>query len=618
MSALPWWYSGTGSVPWTRNDSNTEEWVKYHKRQCPGVKLKITKFDGDNNCHFWFSVPDHGINRWADHADAMGMSLQWKPSTWGSSFVDGDALARDVWARAHAKGELRSPDFALNAYQSPRVGAAIQRPGHIFWWRPGSGKTRSAFVFGLAFNQPIVFVSTVGALSTIDTELHTLSGIETYVWTPPSRRRKKWKPLSVYLKECKARGQRPVVLAGYENLIDYVADNGDIRPGAGRDILADMQSFTLILDEIHEAKSHSRWEAVISEMGQLSFEAKNNTTAWCMKLRDRAAQRLGTSGTNEPDRMRDLWAIYDLVDPWSFGGFYSYAARYCNGQPGAFGGYDSSGCSHKEELRDRMEFNTTWVTTKEVAAFMPKIIETQHFLRTEDLCKPEEGWKTQLKQSARKGEDEFAMAQACVAASQKRRWLVHQIVQRLKNGDKVLVFGGFRRDVEKLADAVAKAHGVPDTALIQWAHGDLEAGPGGERMQRVDAYRSWKGPALLVGTPESVGQSLNLQCTDLLIWAALPVEPVKLIQGNGRVERLGRIEPVEIWYVIAEGTVDPRISTLLLDKLPSVAYMSKEGSLDATAKTIAGTTNPEQLLLDIIAGMPGDGSEWRIDEDDDD
>ena len=603
MAKLPWWIDGVGRDPQVRGGDVLATQIDRIKKLVPGVRMKQ-----NNDRSFWFSLPDHAVDLFADRCDTAGLNLEWHGNL--ASYREPEAHARDLWAQAYARGELRSADPVLHPYQLQGVGEASQRP-MLLWEVPGAGKTRQGVLICLARPGAALFVTTVAATETIAREVREITTLEPYVWVPPSRRRKKtFEPFESYLARMRATRRRPFLILGYENL---VADNEDGDTDTAYACAVKLNFTTIVFDEIHEAKSHKRWEAVIDAMGERSFQARSNTTAACMELSKMARFRCGMTGTAVPDRPRDLWAVLDLIDPWAFGSFYTFAFRYCNAQPGTFGGIDTKGQSNMEELQKRLEFCTYWVGKEDVSKFMPHVQRSTFYLTAKDLVQPDSGWKTELKHAARLGAEDLATAQAAIAASQKRRWLTKQICSRLERGDKILVFGGFRKHVEALAASIEKD--APEGALVQWTHGGHEAGPGGERMKRVDAYMSHDGPAVLVGTAESIGQSINLQNTDLLVWGALPVTPKRLIQGDGRVERLGRDERVEIWYVIADGTIDVRISRLLIDKIPVVGRLSKDQSIEAVAKTIRGFDSPDALLADIVAGL--DGGDWTIDEDED-
>jgi SNF2 family DNA or RNA helicase len=109
------------------------------------------------------------------------------------------------------------------------------------------------------------------------------------------------------------------------------------------------------------------------------------------------------------------------------------------------------------------------------------------------------------------------------------------------------------------------------------------------------------GPAFLIATGDSIGESLNLQDADLMIVAMLPWTPGQVMQYEGRVARLGQQRPVLIQYVIAEETVDERVAEMLLNKLPSVAQLTGDGDVEMLRQSLTGMENKDALVDEVAA-----------------
>jgi hypothetical protein len=68
-----------------------------------------------------------------------------------------------------------------------------------------------------------------------------------------------------------------------------------------------------------------------------------------------------------------------------------------------------------------------------------------------------------------------------------------------------------------------------------------------------------------------------------------------------------------IQYLIAEGTVDEHVASLLTDKLPAVETVARDESITGLSDSLLGFDN-EEALLDSILGKIGD---VVVTEDDD-
>lgn len=558
---------------------------------------------------------DHAVDLVHAQLGKQGFSFTWTGAPGLPPEEDPTDVGYWTWAQAHHRGEVRKPEPELHPYQLEAAGLGASNPRMVFWHATGSGKTRTGFVAAVSAPGPILWLSTVGALSTQRTGIKEISDLEVHIWMPPSRRRKKYEDTDAYMKRMRLKKQRPVVLVGYENIVQAQDD-------------LNKYSFPIVVgDEIHKAKSHSRWEAIPETDGAMSFEMKQNITAVTASFFWKAGRRYALTATMVPNTTSDVHGIITLVDPKAWGNFYDFGFRYCAAVTGFGGSVNTKGASHLDELNDRLAFVVHYVTKEQVREFMPPVRRQTYYLGPDDLNGLESGWKSELKASIRMGGAEaVADAQAALTAGRKHRWLVKQIKDLLREGRKVLVFGGFRKDVERLYDALEKACSgdkhIPSDTVLTWTHGEHQAGPGGEREGRIKSYMDAPGAACLIGTIETIGESLNLQMTDYLIFAKLPVTPLKLIQGEGRGERLGRkldasgtISEVVIWYVVAQGTGDERLAELLIEKLPAVGTLSKDGTLATVVEVLKGADRYDTLLADLVSDLGDEVSEWTIPED---
>jgi SNF2 family DNA or RNA helicase len=116
-----------------------------------------------------------------------------------------------------------------------------------------------------------------------------------------------------------------------------------------------------------------------------------------------------------------------------------------------------------------------------------------------------------------------------------------------------------------------------------------------------------------VGTGDAFGESLNLQRTDAAFFVMLPYTPGQLEQWEGRFTRRGQDRPVIIYYVIAEGTVDEHVASILLDKIAGATRVANSGSLSGANEVIAGAEKPEEIVASILAKLAD-----APDDDDDD
>jgi hypothetical protein len=520
------------------------------------------------------------------------------------------------------------PGF-LTPYQRDGVKSVLALPGECghFWWSAGSGKTLGALVWALADGPRLTVVVTKAAIRPTWTR-----EIRTYA------RDVAWEVL-----EGRAPGQLPtidpsrptILVTGYDTLPNWIG------------ILKDLKPRSVIFDEIHKVKSHKRWGAEVeldraegvvsplvvdrrgnadgSDMAtpstvpsspipvKVTFSLNDNQTAACYLLSRAASRRLGTTATPIKDRIRDLWAQLDLIHPWEWGPYWDWARRYAGAVEGTFGGMKDLGFTNGAELKQRLSYVGHKVPYSVANRDLPLKRRLVTYLKVYEQCKPEGGIAAELRAAGRQGPNALLEARLMEAASRKRKTVLAHARDALEAGLKVVIFTGRRIDCERLRkDADAWLSGGaknPDGTFVGQIR-DLQifSGHGGDSPDAREkirlAYMAAKGPALLIGTGDAWGEGLDLQDTDLAIFAMLPYTPGQIIQWEGRFARLGQKRAVLIRYLICEGTIDEHVATILLGKLPAVEKAMDSDEITGLGRELIGASE-EELLASLCSKVLG-------------
>ena len=308
------------------------------------------------------------------------------------------------------------------------------------------------------------------------------------------------------------------------------------------------------------------------------------------------------------NRVEDFWAQLDLLEPGSWGTRLQFVHRYCDARTNLYGGLDTSGVSNAEELVERLGNVVHRVDYLVTHAQLPAKRRESIYVTPAEQDKSGTGWAREMAAAQKRGPTAVLEVRLAEAAARKRRKAIERIETHVESGQKVVVFTGRRADCDRFADAVRKAVGKEVT--VWGSHGD--ASPEA-RQKIVDDYMEHPGPCVLVGTGDAFGESLNLQRTDAAFFVMLPYTPGQLEQWEGRFTRRGQDRPVIIYYVIAEGTVDEHVASILLDKIAGATRVANSGSLAGANEVIAGTERPEEIVASILAKLAD-----SPDDDDDD
>jgi superfamily II DNA or RNA helicase len=600
--------------------------VQRHLLSLPGIKFVKGAY----------LVPHHALDLFAARLDEIGVGFT--SARWVKPIPD-TVEWQVVEATLREGGEVREfvLDGFLLGYQKEALQFGFQREGAHFWHATGSGKTLTAILYALLSPGPVVVVTRAAARLQYGREWSRFTNCDPYVIRPTSTLRKNAKTLQQYLSE-KDKGRR-VVIAAWESL-SYCIDD-----------LIGMYPTTVIWDEAHLGKSAKRYERIpIAELegvdamadaalvAQQDAEARSrggfivedngvrammipldNTANAAARLSKVARRRVATTATAVKDRVRDLWAQLDLVEPNAWSSSTVWKDRYCDRKPGIYGGFDDSGTSNLEELSARLKHVVHLVPYTVTHRSLPPKRRQSVYVAPEDQAKPSAGFAQEMKAASKRGATAVLEVKLAEAASRKRNAVLGIVEDHIHSGGKVVLFTGRRKDVEVLGESIRKTDAAKLKNPTVWAaHGEKTAT---ERQGIIDEYMAHPGPCVLVGTGDSFGESLNMQDTDAALFVMLPYTPGQLRQWEGRFVRHGMKRPVTIYYVIAEGSVDEHVADILIKKLPAVEKVAQDTDLAEAKDIIAGFDSgksDEDFTSDILAKISAaeDATEDDLDFED--
>ena len=484
-------------------------------------------------------------------------------------------------------------------YQKRGISWLAGREGGHLWWSAGSGKSRPALHSALSNAHKIVWVTISAAKTQVRSEILETTNLQ---------------PVDIHVVYGKSEPIPParILILNWELLPDRLLD---ILRWAGAYVDADAESipanwkaakpgeFAVVLDELHSAKQTRRFEKGVNEQGIVVYNDLGNRSSAASHLAKKACFRLGLTATPIRDNRMDLWSQLDIIEPDCWGRSLEWAFRYCDAKEGKFGGFDTSGASNTEELNLRLREVTNIVKGEEARAALPGMRRRLFYLGPEDQCRPGGEWRKELKAAARSGKEALFAVQRAEAAARKRKWIIDAVVQAMGDRRKVVIFSGLRLDVEALGEglkqAFEKTFPSGRVPTLWRAHGGED---GDLRGSIKTAYMQHPGPCCLVATGESFGVALNLQDTDLAIMAMLPWNGGQIEQYEGRFVRQGQKRKVEIWYPIAEGTVDEGIADLVLNKLERVVDVDggSAGGAREVADMLGGADNEDEIMAKLL------------------
>lgn len=533
---------------------------------------------------------------------------------WDRDGVDGDGIARQPAPRLHPSRVRASTPDAPGAWDLllPFQKDALARHatfgpfGTIMSQKGGAGKTLQLILFAMwcAPTGPIVIGTRAAARQQWASEVRRFTTIDPYVIRPlPKRLAKKPrktppKTLDEYLAECEANGTQPFIIVAWTSLLTNLS------------VLRNLVPAFFGMDEVHDMKSMKRSKSQYVGHGQSHRVDLFNRASAGAKLSKTALARCASTATLIKDRVKDVWAPYDLVRPGFAGrSSYNFIMRYCAGRPKDHGGLDDDGESNLEELRSRLAFfvvNVPYeVSHREL---LGKKRRESWYLGVEDCGT---GWspakiRAEMKRAmAASSPSAMLEVQVASTSAMKREPIVERILQEIDDyggpygGCKITVLDGRHENVEALSLELRKARAHLDVFTVHGGNTTPE-----QREILRAAYMKHDGPCVLVATGDSVGTSYNLHDTDIGIMAMLPWNGGTLHQWEARWFRLGMRRSCRVLFPIVRGTVDERFVARIIAKLPAMEKVMGDTETASAADALGGTDRPDdEIAREVLAEM---------------
>jgi len=332
------------------------------------------------------------------------------------------------------------------------------------------------------------------------------------------------------------------------------------------------------------------WDRLLLDEAQ---DVKNPATKRARALRRiRARRRVAMTGTPIENRLGELWAIMDIVNPGLLGSRESFdrtlarpievhgdeqALERLRGIVRPFVLRRAKDAPEvelelppitvgKDYCRLTLEQASLYQAT--VDRWMPRIEEQRDSFGQRGSVL---AMLSQLKRVCNHPELLLATGQPLEGRSGKLDRLV-ELLEQVPSGDKALVFTqypGFDRLVPYLHERLG--------AEVGFFHGRLTAR---QRDEVLEAFELPDGPSVLVISIKAGGRGLNLPAANHVVHFDRWWNPAVEQQATDRVHRVGQRKPVFVHSLICTGTLEERIDQLLESKRELAAKVIHGGSED--------------------------------------
>lgn len=446
-----------------------------------------------------------------------------------------------------------------------------------------------------------------------------------------------------YVEWCHKNGVIPWIIAPWQAALPF------------EDIFARLHPCAVVMDEAHNAKGTDRvkWQVIVQEDGSLDFdrEERENRAAAAGRLAQQTPARYLTTATPLSNRRVDWWGIASFIEQPRQGHDMQWEGlsatpsrfliRYCNAGPGEYGGLVTRHPhhSHDEELRARLAHYRYVVPFEWLAEQLPAKRRRLWVVPKEDQDKPQPLTREERSEVARTLKDgtrknritEIRLEDAAARSRSATTDLVMEYVtgavddgERTTPCGKVLVLDGRIREIEARARALHGRRRDLDIYVVLGSRTYHRHYDAAGKVQETplsfdeakDAYMAHRGPCVMIGTYQKLGESHNLQDTDAVVVAMLPYTPAMVAQLEGRGFRLGMQRPLDIVYVKVNGTIHDRLIDIMLDKLPALKAMGGGAhGLDRFDLNLRGVEDVDDTIAGFMEALMAEAREREGAED---
>lgn len=366
---------------------------------------------------------------------------------------------------------------------------------------------------------------------------------------------------------------------------DLIIINYDIV-GAWVDEIQKRKPRTIVFDEVQKIKNKKT----------IRYKKSSKIAKKCNFV-------IGLSGTPIENRPIELHPIIELIDPTLFPDFWTYAKRYGGAVYNGWS-WEFKGATNTLELNERLcESIMIRRLKKDVLTELPEKTHTvlpvpiknrreyakleNDFLKTLEAIDPEK--------AARAERAQFLVQMSLLkqAASRgKYDSVLEFVTDMIEAGKKLVVFA----EEHTVLDLLQKEFGPELTCRIDGKVSQKK------RQAIVDRFNTDLNCMIFLGQTEAAGVGINLQhqCSDVL-HVEFGWKPGRIDQASDRVHRKGQKDGVNIWYIVAEGTIEEEIIEMLDTKRRNITAVmdgkdvEEEAVLSVVLKRYKTKTKKEEL-----------------------
>jgi SWI/SNF-related matrix-associated actin-dependent regulator 1 of chromatin subfamily A len=294
---------------------------------------------------------------------------------------------------------------------------------------------------------------------------------------------------------------------------------------------------------------------------------KANRTQVATRISHSIPHSILLTGTPVLNRPVELFSQLHIINPKMYPkeSFFSYAKKYCDAQAQSIGygktAWDFSGASNIPQLADEIKAIMIRRTKEMVLPELPEkrrssvIFRLDNVREYEDQKKAFKRWLIEekgmsadsttvlseieyLKQMSAKGKMKSAL-----------EWLDNSFVE---SGQKVVVFATHKETIGALMDHFGDIAVKIDGSTSQK-----------DREKAVNEFQNNPNVLVFVGNIQAAGVGITLTAASNVVFLEFAWVPGLMTQSEDRLHRIGQKNAVNVYYLLAENSIDEMIMSML-------------------------------------------------------
>jgi hypothetical protein len=321
--------------------------------------------------------------------------------------------------------------------------------------------------------------------------------------------------------------------------------------------------------EINRNLVNEGYDLIIMDEAHMVKNPKADRTKIINQIAESISRRWLLTGTPIANRPMDYYNLLNLCESPVTASWKHYAFRYCDGKKFRKKTktgktqeiWVTDGASNLEELHEKTKSSILRRKKEDHLDLPPKIV-APYYIEIDDMKQYDNVFEEYLEWAKSEGK-RLGSGRHMVELVVLRKYLAQEKVkhtielaeQAIENGQKVIIFTNFTHSFNALMQHFG--------SLAVGHNGSMN---GTQKQRSIDSFQENDKVKVFVGNLVSAGTAITLTAAQVVIMNDLDFVPANHAQAEDRAFRIGQSKTVNVYYPIAQDTIDEMMYEMLQKK----------------------------------------------------